>query len=263
MNKAFLTLTMASCLALGSCSGTISDRVGSSPSHTKTVANFLSPNAKTTNDRLETVAKQALRDGSPEEALKFYEDAYKNASNDPDNALNYAQVLRKTGNPDRAVMVLAPHAKEMENSLKAHQKNSRKKLKYDPMLMLEYASSNIESGHFERAEGTLQNILLVKDTEYLHPQVLNLIGVSMDARAMHQAAEPYYRDAMDIWQGEATTVMNNLALNLAHQGYFDESLTLLRQAHIMAPDKSRLSANIDLVTELQGALIPKARMPSK
>ena len=59
---------------------------------------------------------------------------------------------------------------------------------------------------------------------------------------------------MDLWIGAPVNVMNNLALNLAHQGYFDDSLNLLRQALVMEPDNDKVAANIDFVRGLQQAV---------
>ncbi len=268
--KKYLSISLfASALALVACGATGTDSsdlnnsrmagnsVNEAPSSSK---RLFKGNAKT-EDRIRSIAKQAVKDGNTEEALLFYEGLYKRDSNNVDNALSYAQVLRKTGHPQRSVMVLSrfvDRTNYAEFATADDKKRKSKKLKqYDRMLILEYASALLEMGQFERSERFLQPMLEDKKASDLHPQVHNLIGVSMDARAMHGKAEMHYRAAMDGWEGTPINVMNNLALNLAHQGYFDESLDLLRRARVMAPDQESVAANIDIVTDLQKAIVAK------
>lgn len=263
---ALTTLTLVSCIALSACNVTTDDSMSNARTssyneggNTTTSSIFSNPfSDKTTNARIETAAKQAVADGNPEEALIFYERLYlKDAK--LDNALNYAQVLRKTGNPSRATMVLAPFIEDIGLADTSSKKKKGKKGEYDPMLVLEYASATLETGKFERAESLLQTLLKEQKAAPLYPQIRNLIGVSMDARGQHKAAEPYYRDAMDTWEGRPITVMNNLALNLAHQGYFDEALSLLRQARVMSPQHTMIAENIKIVSSLQSAVLPKPK----
>ncbi|MGM0421560.1 MAG: tetratricopeptide repeat protein [Pseudomonadota bacterium] len=231
MRKPILMTAMVFCLALAGCEAHIDGQPTARQSE----------NTETTNERLETAAKQAITDGNTDEALISYEKLYRQDSRDPQTALNYAYVLRKTGNAERAVLVLAPF-------VDAKDKKSADPV--DPLILLEHASSTLEMGRFKEAEGLLQDMLDSPDTVELDPQILNLIGVSMDAQGMHTVAEEYYREALEAWQGQPITVMNNLALNLTHQGYFDEALTLLRKAYVMAPERDIIAANIDLVTDL-------------
>jgi Flp pilus assembly protein TadD len=244
MRKHVLITAMVFCLALAGCEG---HRNGP-------VVARESGNTETTNERLHTAAKQAIADGNADEALIFYEELYRKDSRDPETALNYAYVLRKTGNAQRAVLVLAPFVNA------EHKKQDDKKAEpVDPLLLLEHASSTLEMGRFEQADSLLQDMLEAPNTVDLDPQILNLIGVSMDARGMHTVAEEYYREALDAWQGQPITVMNNLALNLTHQGYFDEALNLLRKAYVMAPDREIIAANIDLVTDLHDSIQAKPK----
>ena len=109
-NKLIIIATLAA-LSLSACApsmmndGPGADRFG--PSH----------QALTTNERLMTEAKRAVADGNADEALQYYERLYKKDSNDADTALNYAQVLRKTGKPQRAALVLAPFIKKSTDDL--------------------------------------------------------------------------------------------------------------------------------------------------
>lgn len=200
--------------------------------------------SQTTNERLNSAAKQAVRDGNVTQALHHYEKLYQNDSRNPDTALSFAQVLRETNRPERAIMVLSPFVdiseKDGETLIVAQ----------SPDILLEYAAATLAVGRYDRAEMLLQELLRTPEGLELAPQAHNLIGVSLDSRGMHKQAEPYYRTALEIWSGDAVNVMNNLGLNLAHQGYFDEALTMLRQALVLAPQNDKVAANIDLVTSL-------------
>ena len=203
--------------------------------------------SQTTNERLDSAAKQAVRDGNVAEAVHHYEELYRNDSSNPETALNYGQVLRQAGYPQRSLMVLSPFVKIDED------KKGILITAENPDILLEYASSTLAVGQYDRAEMLLQELLRTPEGLELAPQAHNLIGVSLDARGMHEEAEPYYRESIAIWSGDAANPMNNLGLNLAHQGYFDEALDVLRQALVLEPQNDKIAANIDLVSDLQGS----------
>ncbi len=204
--------------------------------------------SQTTNDRLDSAAKQAARDGNITEAFHHYQKLYQNDARNPDTALAFAQVLRQMDNPDRAIIVLAPYIdiKEKKDGTYITAEN--------PDILLEYAASTLAVGRYERAEMLLQELLRTPEGMELAPQAHNLIGISLDARGMHEQAEPYYRESIEIWVGNAVNPMNNLGLNLAHQGYFDEALTTLRQALVLEPSNQKVAANIDLVSDLKSSV---------
>ena len=201
-----------------------------------------------TAERLDSAAKQAVRDGDPNEAVQHYEKLYKLDSGNPDTVLNYAAVLRQTGNPERASVVLAPYV-DVEDTKKGPIVTAE-----SPDILLEYASAKLAMGEYEKAEILLQGLLMDPRAPELAPQAHNLIAVSLDSRGRYRDAEAYYEQAMDLWIGAPVNVMNNLALNLSHQGYFDDSLNLLRQALVMVPDNGKVAANIDFVRGLQQAV---------
>ena len=75
----------------------------------------------------------------------------------------------------------------------------------------------------------LNQVLEDKKTARFHADAYNLLGLVLDAKNQHKEAEQNYRQALDGWKGDPTSVMNNLGLCLAAQGQFDESLMMLRQ----------------------------------
>lgn len=203
---------------------------------------------QTTNERLDSAAKQAVRSGNITEAYHHYEKLYQNDSRNPEVALSFAQVLRQMNKAERAIIVLSPYVKIEEK------KDGTFVTAENPDILLEYAASSLAVGRYDRAEMLLQELLRTPEGLELAPQAHNLIGISLDARGMHEGAEPYYRQAMELWIGDAVNPMNNLGLNLAHQGYFDEGLTVLRQALVLEPDNQKVAANIDLVADIKASV---------
>jgi tetratricopeptide (TPR) repeat protein len=207
--------------------------------------------------RLSTAAANAIAEGKTDEALALYERLYNDntsafLSPDKDSfqeiALNYAQLLRKTGKAPQALTVLSPFLVT---------KHGLPKTDVDAVILNEYAATNIELGNFETAEETLNNVLANEDAKEFHADADNLLGITLDVEGKHKEAEDLLRKSLTLWKGDATSVMNNLAVCLASQGKFDESLMTLRQAVIMAPDKKEIARNIQIVEELRAAVLPK------
>jgi Flp pilus assembly protein TadD len=202
-----------------------------------------------TERRLSTVAADAIGAGKTQEALLAYEKLHRRNSRHPDTALNYAQLLRRSGKAEAALHVLAPFATGKSASSAGAPRG---------LMQNEYAAALIETGKFDPAREGLEAVLNDATLAEFHPDASNLFGVSLDAQGQHKAAEKLFRQALDGWKGDPTPVMNNLALCLASQGIFDEALTLLRRAQIMAPEKTEIARNVQIVSDLRDALVPKA-----
>lgn len=206
------------------------------------------PNQK--EKRLSTAAQNAIAEGKTGEALEHYKDLYDDRSTDPDVALNYAQLLRKSGNAEKALDVLKP--------LITYGIHDEMRDKVDPVLINEYAAAQIETGHFDDAKTLLDRVLEDNTNTGARADAYNLLGIALDAEGHHSEAEPAYREALDGWKGDPTSVLNNLGLCLAAQGRFDESLMTLRQALVRASHKTEVARNIQMVTDLRNSLLPKA-----
>lgn len=208
-----------------------------------------------TERRLATAAIDAIAEGKANEALVHYEKLYKRSFKNADVSLNYAQLLRKAGRVDEAVAVLKPFAAKDGALMSGN----------PPLAMIktEYAAALIAQGDFAGAQSLLDTVLTSPDAAEFHPDASHLAGIALDAQGQHKAAEKLFRQALDGWTGDPTSVMNNLALNLASQGLFDESLTTLRRAQVMAPDKTEIAQNIDIVNDLRRAVVPRAPMNIK
>ena len=208
-----------------------------------------------TEDRLSTAASNAIAEGKTDDALALYQKLYDGNKNDPMVVINYAQLLRKTGHAQQAVNILAP-------MVEAHERRARPENK-SPLLLNEYAAANIEVGNFEKAEELLNRVLEDTRATRFHADAYNLLGVVLDAKNQHREAEESYRQALQDWKGDPTSVMNNLGLCLASQGRFDESLLMLRQALVQAPQKEEIARNIEMVANLRQSVVPAAPIDVK
>lgn len=200
--------------------------------------------------RLTTAAAEAIAAGRAEDALPEYRTLYIAHKNDAGHALNYAQLLRRTGNTDEAIKVLTPFIKDAQG------KNAKK---VSPLLVNEYAAALIEQGKLTDAQKILDLVLTddAPEAAASRADAMNLLGVSLDAQGRHKEAETMFRLAIEGWNGNPTTVMNNLALCLANQARFDEALTTLRQALVMAPDKQPIASNIQMVQDLRDSVVKR------
>lgn len=207
-----------------------------------------------TEARMATAASAAFKEGRTAEALAKYERLYKKQVGfNADVSLNYAQLLRKSGRAEEALDVLRPFVEKRRGKLRDGT---------GPMILNEYASIKIALGDFARAEEVLDTVLEDKNAAEFHRDAKNLMGVSLDARGQHVEAERMFRMALDGWKGDPTSVMNNLALCLSAQGAFDESLTILRKALVIAPQKEEIARNIEIIEALRDKIVKKAPPPS-
>jgi len=201
-----------------------------------------------TEARLSTAANNAVAEGKTQEALSFYSKLYK-SNPTQDTALNYAQLLRKTGKTEQAVKILSHYVYGRDGSIRGSAK---------PITLNEFAAANIEVGKYDIAEEALNKVLEDNKAAAFHADAENLLGLILSAQNKQKEAEQYYRLALDKWKGDPSSVMNNLGLCLASQGLFDQSLTILRQALIKAPHNEEIARNIEMVTKLRQAVVPKA-----
>ncbi len=162
--------------------------------------------------------------------------AEKNYSRNPDNqdaALDYAAALRKNDNLNRAAIVLGPFAKDDKSS---------------SAVKTEYAAITLAQGQYKEAEKFAQKAI-VQDEK--NAQAYHYLGIALDAQGVHDKAERAFRKGLELWEGDPTTIMNNLALNLASQEYLDEAAEILQKAMTISPGRTELERNFRIVTALQ------------
>ena len=223
MNRTLNTyfLLGVSCLALAAC--------GTSNAE---YSNATDRSAKL-NRAMEQAASHAAYSGNSEQALSILESRYKRNSDDPFAAVEYARVLRENEYLNRASIVLGPFARQEDAPLEA--KN-------------EFAAIQLALGNFTVAEDLSQQVIKQDDKNY---RAFQNLGVALDSQGMNEEAERAYRKGLEHWQGDPTPIMNNLALNLATQGYVDEAVEILQKAKSIAPDRMEVERNLRIVSALQ------------
>lgn len=176
------------------------------------------------------------------QSLQFYERLYQRNYKDPEIAIKYAELLRKTGELQRARIVLSTFAQSK---------------KATPEIMVEYANINAILGHFDVAEEFARKAQEKSGGKTVNVKALHILGVALDAQGKHAEAEKSFRAALEKWEGDPAPVMNNLALALAEQGFFDEALDTLHRAYALAPQREEISRNIQLVNQLRSGVLQK------
>lgn len=182
--------------------------------------------------KLNTALESAAR-GS-KQSLSYWEKAYERDTKNPENALHYATALREAGRLNRAALVIEPLAQ------KKGQDNSA--------VLTEYASILAAMGRYEEAQTYAEKAIAITPAS---GQAHHVLGIALDAQGKHPEAEKAFRTALGNWNGNAATVLNNLGLNLASQGFVDDALETLRKAAALDPDRTEIERNIRIVTALQ------------
>jgi Flp pilus assembly protein TadD len=178
-------------------------------------------------------------------SLAAAERAYKKSPDDAMAATDYARALREEGALDQAAAVLEPFAKNKDA------------LSY---TLSEYSAIFLAKGDSSKAETYAQKAIVKDSTNY---KAYHNLGLALETQAKHEEAERAFRKGLELWQGDPTIIMNNLALNLSAQGYLDESIEILRKAQSIAPDRVEIERNLRIVTALQQAARGPTPMPPK
>jgi len=181
----------------------------------------------------------------PSKSPAYLERTYKKNPDSELAAVDYAIALRDAGHLDQANAILSPFAKTKGAS---------------SLVTSEYAAVELASGNYEAAEKYAQKAVIADEVNF---KAYHRLGIALDAQGMHPEAERSYRKGLELWQGDPTTIMNNLALNLASQGFLDESIEILRKAQKVAPKRVEIERNLRIVTALQQADGVPAPKPGK
>lgn len=215
--------------------------------------NSMAGEYKQTDAQLFKAANDAVAAGNTAVALDVYGKLYKRHPHNENVGIGYAQFLRKSGKAQQAADVLLPF------TLTSHgQEEKTTPAPLSPQLANELAADYVALGRFDEAKALLTPVIDSAAKNPWRDETANLMGVVLDAQGDHAQAEKMFRAALDGWKGDRTSVMNNLALCLASQGKFDESLTILRKALLAAPNNVAVARNIQIVTDLRKNVVPKA-----
>jgi len=179
-----------------------------------------------------TPTDPAIIYGEKRESFTTVEKIY-NAN--PDNALNaarYAKVLREGGDIKKAKTILDRASRNGNVPTLAH---------------TEMAALNLETGNFLGAETAARKATKSDENNY---RAWHILGISLDAQQKHPEAQVAFEKALSLWKGDAVPVMNNLALNLAAQGYTDKALAMLNEAKKKDPNRVEIERNIRIIRTL-------------
>lgn len=148
-------------------------------------------------------------------------------------AARYGKALREAGKNKEAKSILSPLSENKE---------------VGTLVNSELSALYMADGDFTKAEFAARKAIKQDGANY---RAWRNLGNALDAQEKYVEGEAAFRRSMDIWTGsDKVPVMNNLALNLAAQGYTDQALTLLYQAQKMSPDRIEIERNIRIIRTL-------------
>ena len=189
----------------------------------------------TQSEKIDAAIDRAMVEASGNEltaTLITLERQYKRNSSDPTHAYNYARALRQADYANRASLVLSPFAKGANP---------------DAKILSEMSSIDLALGKFGSAENFAQQAVLKNPQDHLAFQNL---GIALEAQENHAAAERAFRKGLETWKGDPTPIMNNLALNLATQGFVEEAIQILEKAKALSPERMEIERNLRIVRAL-------------
>lgn len=233
------------------------------------------------------VIRQALKEAdmraktadSKEKALALYANIFNENSDDAEVAVAYAKALRESGHASKAVSVLSPHfVKETDNKAVALE-YIKDHLEAGVFTAGEHMARNWIETDVERQEKAyvppkpLEPKVITKDdvksdsdtvnvvtAEEIPPKPVfyapyefyQLLGIALDAQGKKAEAEDALKTALKCVadKEEQAVVMNNLALNLLGQKKIDEAMNMISEAFVIAPDKPKVSRNLELISEI-------------
>lgn len=171
--------------------------------------------------------------GEDHDNLSSIEALYNRDPKDDLLAARYGKALRESGNLKAAKSVLLGVGDSKEAGTLANS---------------ELSALYLTEGNFDKAEFTARKAIKQDGANY---RAWRNLGNTLDAQEKYKEGETAFRRSMDLWTGDdKVPVMNNLALNLAAQGYTDQALTLLYQAQKMDPDRVEIERNIRIIRTL-------------
>ncbi len=232
MNKYHtLTLCIAATALLGAC--------GQTTNSTKDLK----------TSQIDAVFERAVQDarnqGNINKSLAVMGKMYKRDSNNPVTATKYAKMLREADYLNRAAIILSPFA---------HAEDSTSD------VLEEFTAVQLELGRYNTAEEFGQKAILKNAEAY---KAYHYLGIALEAQGMHEEAERSFRKGLEFWEGDPAPIMNNLALNLASQGFLKEATDILERAAAIAPNRQDIERNLRIVNALKQTGEYNAPKPSK
>lgn len=180
----------------------------------------------------QAIPNQASLYGEKRESYSVVERQYNANPDDEIIASRYAKVLRESGDIKKAKLVLDKVTRDKDAPSLAY---------------TELAALNLETGNFTASETAARKAIKLDNNNY---RAWHILGISLDAQQKHPEAQTAFEKALELWKGDAVPVMNNLALNLAAQGYTDKALEMLYAAKKKDPSRVEIERNIRIIRTL-------------
>ena len=185
--------------------------------------------------------------GETRDKLENIESKYLQNKDDVLTAARYGKALREAGKNKEAKSILLPLSDNKE---------------VGTMVNTELSALYMAEGNFNKAEFAARKGIKQDGANY---RAWRNLGNALDAQEKYVEGETAFRRSLEIWTGDdKVPVMNNLALNLAAQGYTDRALTLLYEAQKLSPDRIEIERNIRIIRTLSEPPIfakPKRPLP--
>src|SRR5439155_4217916 len=166
-------------------------------------------------------------------AIDYWAERYRTRPNDAAAALNYAQVLRASGQRAQAVAVL-------EHASIQNPKNTD--------LLAGYGRALADVGNYQQALDVLNRAHTPDRPDW---RILSVQGAVLDQMGRHEEAQRYYGTALRIVPDEPS-VLSNLGLSYALAKDLARAEATLRRAAAQPRVDPRVRQNLALVVGLQG-----------
>jgi len=171
--------------------------------------------------------------GDRRDKLSFIEAQHKKNPTDKVVAARYGKALREAGQYKEAKSVLIPLSNAPEVSTLAN---------------TELSAVYLSEAQFEKAESSARKAIKADENNY---RAWRNLGNALDAQEKYKEGEEAFRKALSLWKNDdKVPVMNNLALNLAAQGYTDQALAMLYDAQKIDPNRVEIERNIRIIRTL-------------
>jgi Flp pilus assembly protein TadD len=180
--------------------------------------------------------------GEKRESLSRVESLYERNPKDGLIAARYAKALRESGDLKKAQTILTPVLKQKP---------------VPTLAFTEMAAIDLETADFINAENFARRAIKVDNQNF---RAWHVLGIALDAQTKHPEAQMAFEKALELWKGDKVPVMNNLALNLAAQGYTDKALNMLYEAQKEDSGRVEIERNIRIIRTLNepaGQVWPK------
>lgn len=171
--------------------------------------------------------------GDRREKLSSIEALYNQNQKDPMIAARYGKALREAGQYKAAKAILIPLTGDKTVATLAN---------------TELSAVYLSQADFEKAEYAARAAIKADEKNY---RAWRNLGNALDAQEKYKEGETAFRKAMELWgNDDKIPVMNNLALNLAAQGYTDKALAMLYDAKKIDPNRVEIERNIRIIRTL-------------